>query len=325
MPEYDKEEWIYDRSQFTTNDSLIHYLCRVKPPLLFEPGTQFSYCNTGYAILASIIERVTNSTFNNYLIEKIFNKVEMSRTKIYRPRYSPEQIDNYAIGYVYSDSLQKNTTPDQHEDHSYVVHLDGIQGDGMVNSTAKDLLKWDRVLYSNKLLTDETKQKMFGSSELIDGGENKYGYGWRIENDDLFGKIVKHSGGWPGYATFIERYLDSDKTIIVLQNNYNNFNLNTKLLRAILHADLIPKTNKNNLIGRYEFEDDKTVLNIKIQDNQLIGVYNGDSFNLIQLKSNIFFIENQQSVVIELIELESKISMIKWHQGNYVGNLKRIK
>lgn len=325
LPEYDEGDWSYDRAEFITNDSLINYLSRVKPSLLFKSGTKYKYSNTGYVILASIIERVTKVSFGEFLKKNIFDVADMSRTRIYRSRYKPELIENYGVGFVYSDSLKKNVIPDLHNNHDYIVHLDGIQGDGMVNSTLLDLLKWDRLLYSDKIFTKKTIQKLFTSNQLSDGTQNDYGYGWRIEKDELFGTVVSHSGGWPGYVTFIERYLDTDKTIIILQNNYNNFDLNTKMLRAILHKNIIPKSAKKDFIGKYEFEDDKTVLTIRAKEDNLIGEYDGDTLNLIQIKERIFFIKNQQSVQVEFVkDSTKKISRAKWHQGDYVGDLKRI-
>jgi len=238
LPEYDEEDWTYDGKHFITNDSIIAYLAQKKPKLHFEPNIKYEYSNTGYVLLASIIERVSGKSFSDFLKEEIFEPVKMFHTQIYRRRYSPETIINCAEGYVFSDSLTKNILPDKNPDFDYVIHLDGIQGDGMVNSTLLDLLKWDRVLYENQLLNKAYQEKLFTPQILGDGTFNNYGYGWEIHDSNM-GKIVSHSGGWPGYVTYIERHLKTDKTIIILQNNFNNFSLPIKTIRKLLYKKKI--------------------------------------------------------------------------------------
>ena len=78
---------------------------------------------------------------------------------------------------------------------------------------------------------------MFTSSELIDKTKTGYGFGWFIEDNGLYGKIVKHTGGWPGYRTIIERHLQNDKTIIILLNYVNNDStyIPIKILRQLLY------------------------------------------------------------------------------------------
>lgn len=325
LAEYDEGNWTYDRSSFITNDSIINYLAKKKPPLKFETGSKYEYSNTGYVLLASIIESVSGLTFAEFLDKKIFVPAGMQSTQIYRPRYKPENIENYAVGFVYSDSLSKNIIPDQHPEHDYIIHLDGIQGDGMVNSTILDMLKWDRILYSDLIFNSETKRKLFTAYDISQETSTNYGYGWRISKDEKFGKIVNHSGGWPGYVTFIERHLDNDKTIIILQNNYNNYRFPTKSIRSILYRDQIQIPEIGKLVGKYEFKDDKTVLTINSVNSKLIGEYDGDKFGLIPIGENVLFIENQQEVEIEFIEdIGGHISNAKWHQGDYIGELKKI-
>ncbi|MDY6025274.1 hypothetical protein [Bergeyella zoohelcum] len=80
-------------------------------------------------------------------------------------------------------------------------------------------MKWDRALYSNKLVNDKDRKIIFSKGKTNDGKTVDYGLGWAILENKKYGTIVNHSGGWAGYITFIERHLDNDKTIILLQNN----------------------------------------------------------------------------------------------------------
>ena len=150
----------------------------------------------------------------SFLEKNIFHPLGMSNTFIYITRRSTGKIpSNYALGFVYSDSLKKYVLPDELEETKIVIWLDGVVGDGGVNSTVNDLLIWDRALYTNKLLTKEGMKSVFELATLKDGAKRNYGFGWGIEENADFGKIANHDGGWPGYVTFIDRHITNDKTI----------------------------------------------------------------------------------------------------------------
>lgn len=220
LPDYMRiaeENW--DKTKIATNDSVIKLFQELQPEKEFEAGEKFSYSNTGYLLLGTIIERVSGNSFEAYLKEKIFTPLDMKNTFVYQRRYQPEEVDNYALGYIYSDSLNRKILPDESGDDSYYVYLDGIVGDGMVSSNLHDLLKWDRALYENALINEDDKKLIFSSYPTLNDEETNYGFGWRVKQDSLYGKIVNHSGRWAGYLTHIERHPDNDKTIIILQNN----------------------------------------------------------------------------------------------------------
>lgn len=208
----------WDKTKFATNKDIVEMLVKYKPELLFSPGDKYEYSNTGYALLGLIIEKVSKQSYGDYLSKKIFKPFGMTNTRVYRSRYKPEQISNYALGYVI-DSLGNKKLLDDLGKQYYTYYLDGIVGDGMVNSTTGDLLKWDRALYGDKLVNKKDKDLIFSSIVTRDNKDNRYGYGWAIDKKDTFGKIASHSGGLAGYITYIERDLDNDKTIVILQNN----------------------------------------------------------------------------------------------------------
>ena len=211
----------FDKNKIATNKDIISTFAKLKPQVLFEPETKWEYSNTGYAILASIIEKISGMTYGDYLVKAIFKPLKMTNTFVYRRRYAPQKVANYAYGYVYSDSLKKYYLPDDLAKSKMVVWLDGIVGDGTVNSTVIDLLKWDRAMYTEKLISKESKNEIFTSSKLNDKSKTDYGFGWFVEDNGVYGNLVQHTGGWPGYMTFIERHIQNDKTIIVLLNYTN--------------------------------------------------------------------------------------------------------
>lgn len=268
----------WDKSKIATNDDILKLFNQVKPKKLFEPNEKWDYSNTGYLILATIIERVSGQKFGQYLHEKIFKPMDMKNTFVYRRRYEPKEIQNYANGYIYSDSLQKKILPDEMGKDFYVVFLDGIVGDGMVNSNPKDLLKWDRVLYENNLINDQDRNLIFSSTMTKDSSQTDYGFGWMIGNTKTYGKIASHSGGWAGYISYIERNLDNDKTIIILQNNS-------------LSSTEIPIKNTRRILYNQEVEKP-----IKL-DNEILKSYAGKYLTDTQKEKEIAF-ENDKLYVV---------------------------
>lgn len=190
-------------------------------------------------MLASIIEKASGQTYADFLQNSIFKPLKMTKSFVYTRRFAPKKIDNYAFGYIYSDSLKKYILPDDLTETNMVIWLDGIVGDGCVNSTVNDLLKWDRALYTNKLLSKVGMKEIFQVATLNDKSKTKYGFGWVIDENSDFGKIVSHGGGWPGYVTYIDRHITNDKTIIIL-TNHNNVSIPVKSIRNILYNKPLP-------------------------------------------------------------------------------------
>ena len=145
LPSYeDQFEKNWDHKKIAFNKDIIDMLER-HDTLFFKPGTKWKYSNTGYALLASIIEKVSGMSYNDFMAKNIFQPLGMTHTFIYNTRRTTGKIPaNYALGFVYSDSLKQYILPDSLPKYDYVYYLDGIVGDGCVNSTTGDLFKWDR-------------------------------------------------------------------------------------------------------------------------------------------------------------------------------------
>jgi CubicO group peptidase (beta-lactamase class C family) len=197
-----------------TNKDMVAFLSIYKPKLRFSPNTKSEYCNTGYELLASIIEKVSGVTYAEYLNKVIFKPLELINTFVYSPGFVPDK--NHAYDYIYSDSLKKYLSADSIINKNNVkVALDG---GGSIYSTVIDLLKWDRALYTNKLVSNSSLKEMFEPATLSDKTKTSYGFGWFIQQDPNYGKLVFHTGSDRGYSTCIVRQLDNNKTIIILEN-----------------------------------------------------------------------------------------------------------
>lgn len=225
---------IWDKTKIATNKDVVSFFGTHKPKVLFKPNTKHENSNTGYALLATIIENVSGQTYAEFMKEQIFKPLKMKNSFVYNRRLSSKKIKNYALGYLFIKSQNKYVLPDDFEKTKMVFWLDGVVGDGTVNSTVIDLLKWDRALYSTKLVSAESLKQIFTNGKLNDGSLGKHGFGWRMLDTKEFGRIAKHSGGWPRYMTYIERNIENDKTIIILQN-HNNVTTPSDEIRNILY------------------------------------------------------------------------------------------
>jgi CubicO group peptidase (beta-lactamase class C family) len=109
IPSYeDQFEKNWDRKKIAFNKDIIDMLVQRHDTLFFQPGTKWKYSNTGYALLASIIEKVSGMSYNDFMAVNIFKPLGMNHTFIYNSRRTTKKVpDNYALGFVYSDSLKK--------------------------------------------------------------------------------------------------------------------------------------------------------------------------------------------------------------------------
>lgn len=290
-----------DTTKINTNKDIIALFAKEKPEALFTPGSKFDYSNTGYALLASIIEKVSGKSYPTFLAENIFKPLKMENTFVYNRRLAPKKIADYAYGYVYNDKGEK-VLPDNDPNSNYVVCLDGIVGDGTVNSTTVDLLKWDRALYSDKLISKKSLELIFTPPALPNDEKTNYGFGWMVNKSDDYGKVANHSGGWPGYVTFIERHMDNDKTIIVLQNNYNGLSFLNNLRRILYgkppviikdtHTEItLDEALLKLYVGEYELQPGYNMA-ITLDNAQLYTQLPGqERFPIFPEAENIFFLK----------------------------------
>jgi CubicO group peptidase (beta-lactamase class C family) len=290
-----------DTTKINTNKDIIALFAKEKPEAKFAHGSKFEYSNTGYALLASIIEKVSGKTYAAFLADNIFRPLKMENTFVYNRRLAPKKIADYAYGYVYNDEGKK-VLPDNDPGNNYVVCLDGIVGDGTVNSTTTDLLKWDRALYTDKLASKKSINLIFTPPALPNDEKTNYGFGWMVNKSDDYGSVANHSGGWPGYVTFIERHMDNDKTIIVLQNNDNGLSFLNNLRRILYgkspvvikdsHIEItLTEAQLKPFTGEYELEPGFN-MSITLDNGQLYTQLPGqDKFPIFPEAENMFFLK----------------------------------
>lgn len=219
LPDYqDIMDKYWDKSKVAGNTECIEYLNKYAPPVLFEPGAKYTYSNTGYLLLASIAEKASGKDYTRLCRKWIFRKLKMKSTDI-RSLEKKSSTANFAIGHIYVNEKNKYVRADSFPSSDYTIWLGNREGPGRISSTAEDLLKWDKALYTERPVKNPSLQEAFTPMKLNDGNLSYYGFGWTIREDSLMGKIVSHTGDNPGYKTIIIRYIDQKKTIIALNNN----------------------------------------------------------------------------------------------------------
>lgn len=211
----------FDKTKFATNDDIVSIMAKYKPKVLFKPGKKQEYSNTGYALLAVIIQKVSGLSYADFLNQNIFTPLGMKNSRVYNTRrWKNEVIKNYAYGYVYSDSLNKYMLPDSLPGFDHVRWLDPIVGDGTVNVSIEDLALWENALAHNRLVKKNTLKEAYTCSDTTKPRDFDAGYGVFIRGGDAkYEKVVYHSGGWPGYSTFILRLPEHRQSVVVLSNN----------------------------------------------------------------------------------------------------------
>jgi CubicO group peptidase (beta-lactamase class C family) len=171
----------------------------------FPPGSRYSYSNSGYALLALIVEQASGQTFADFLHGNIFTPLDMNATVAFEKGIST--IPERAFGHAVTDS--GFTSTDQSITSS-------VLGDGGIYSSVIDLAKWDRALHANQLVSDSTMETIFHPHVDTENGTN-YGYGWFI-GEWSGRKLVWHHGSTVGFRTAILRIPDIQLTVIVLAN-----------------------------------------------------------------------------------------------------------
>jgi CubicO group peptidase (beta-lactamase class C family) len=183
-----------------------------KLPLNFQPGEQYSYCNTGYHILGMIIKKVTGKFWDDFVHERILEPLQMNETKVVN---WSDIITNRAAGYGLNGGKLVNG-------NFIAPTIVGYAGGGL-RSTVLDLAKWDAALYTEKILKKSTLEQMWTPAKLNDGSLDNYGFGWGITNHNGH-KLVNHTGShMTGFRTALMRYVDDKVTVIVFTNQREAF------------------------------------------------------------------------------------------------------
>lgn len=197
---------VWNVDKMLTNKDILFLLKKNKIPLNFEQNTRFAYSNTNYAILALIVEKVTNTKFPHAMKTLVFNPLSMNHSFIISGK---KMINCVSQSYNSCGQLQA------------INYLDGIYGDKNLYTTALDLLKMDKGTYSNEFISDSLRKQMFKGYSYENPGKSNYGLGIRMK--ELKGKKTYffHSGWWHGNTACYATLRSDSVCIIALSNKYS--------------------------------------------------------------------------------------------------------
>ena len=196
------------------NNEVLNIFYDTNPKLNFQPGEEFEYSNTGYLVLASIVEKISKQHFRDFLKENIFEPFGMSNTTLYNYQEGNDpNMPNRVFGY------QKELNQKNYKLNDYHI-VNDVRGDGGIYSTLNDLYKWNMALVNYKVLPKEYLDEAWSWGTLNNGEKIIYGFGWfRFLEDKTKPKNVFHSGGWVGFATYLFNEIETKSGYIILTNN----------------------------------------------------------------------------------------------------------
>jgi CubicO group peptidase (beta-lactamase class C family) len=211
----------WQQEKAPTNTEMMELLASSNVQRYFKPGRSFDYSNTGYFVLASIVEKISGTSFSSFLKKNIFDPLEMKDSYVYsfeNDSIKENQLDGYRLYRGWRHLKIRSTVND------------AIVGDKNVYTTAEDLFKWTLRLNTGGVLTKESLDLMYSKGETIYGREVPYGFGFRIK-----AKSIYHHGRWNGFSTGLTKYLEDDLVVIVLEHtSYNAIRSLNKKIKNIV-------------------------------------------------------------------------------------------
>lgn len=207
-----------NQSRFTNQD-VIQYMIRVKPPIAAYPNRQFKYCNTNYLMLASIMEKVSGIPYPDYMRDSVFIPLGLHHSFIF-------SIKDTA---TYQPTFAANWRPFPMD------KFDCTYGDKNMYSTVRDLFEWDKVLYTDKFVSQTMLSAAFQPRSHETKSKHNYGLGWRSYTDENE-SIIYHNGRWHGTNAVFARLINDTTTVIVIGNKYNGRIYKSKNLGLVLNG-----------------------------------------------------------------------------------------
>lgn len=206
------------RAYYTNADALLEFgRQKATSALQSVPGEEYDYSNSGYMLLAALVERVSGQTLGAFLQKEFFTPFGMKTAWVHESPRVPTAAT--AVGYTRDDGVWTATwsppTAEKHEKHLTV-------GDGGVWASLDDMVAWDRGLRAGKYLKVETLLGALAPGHSNSGDVVPYALGWEIEYDEE-GNVatMSHSGKWDGFETYIGHDVASELTVVVLSNRRN--------------------------------------------------------------------------------------------------------
>jgi CubicO group peptidase (beta-lactamase class C family) len=285
----------------------------------FEPGSKWSYSNSGYILLGYIIQKVTKKSYEQEIRDCIFKPLKMSQSGF---DFVALKSPNKAQGYFAIDGEKSVIAP--------VVDSSVSFSAGSIYTTTADLQKWHEGLFNNKIIKRESLEKAFTKYQ------SNYGYGWFMsENGGK--KYQSHGGGIFGFNAAFTRS-EADNSAVILLNNMGNPKLDeiSKSIINILNDKpfTLPNIKKEiklseeilrKYIGTYEIVPHFKI-DITVENGELIAQATGQpKFTLYAQKENYFFVKAVEAEVEFAVNEKNEIEKLILYQGGKTMLGKKIK
>ena len=192
--------------KYLTNQDILNMLIQYQPELARATDSGFMYCNTNYALLALVIEKVSKKSFPEAMQQMVFRPLKMKHSYIFQERDTLTAAKSF---------YQKGPRVYPYD------RLDLIYGDKNVYTTPRDLLNFSKALYSKDFLKADLKDMIFEPYSNERPGVNNYGLGFRMKVFDNDEKLTYHNGWWHGTNYVFAHLLKSQVTIIAIGNKYS--------------------------------------------------------------------------------------------------------
>lgn len=208
----------WNKKETLTNEDIVKIMVEKEITLERPTDTGFSYCNTNYAILALIIEKITGLKYPEAMKEMIFAPLGMTDTFVFDIAKDREMIapsykgNNVEIG---------------------IDYLDGIYGDKNIYSTPRDLLKFDKARYAPFFLNPDLLKKVYTGYSHESKGIRNYGLGIRMTEFQKGEPFYYHNGWWHGNTSCFINLRKEKVTIIVLSNKFTKKTYQAKRLATL--------------------------------------------------------------------------------------------
>lgn len=225
----DREKW--NHAKLLTNQDILDLFVRYDAGLDFKADKKFAYCNTNYAMLALIIEKVTGMQYAKAMKRIIFEPLGMKNTFVID---FEKEIDN--VSQSYKGNYKKYE----------LNHLDQVYGDKNIYSTPRDLLKFDLATASPDYLTPELVEEIYKGYSYERRGTRNYGLGIRMLEWEDNTKLFYHNGWWHGNTSSYVKLKKEDVVIIALANKYTTMTYKSFHL-ATIFGDYPLKVEKGDL------------------------------------------------------------------------------
>lgn len=285
-----------------SNEDVLEILMK-QNSLELENGSTFRYSNSGYVMLALIIEKVSEKPIDQFFKQEIFEPLEMKNTTARKA-----DLQNVAKKVKGYNLLGEN-----------VGYKSSVIGPGGIYSTLNDLEKWNRAINTNKLVPKKTLNKAFTNGELsessisikIGGHEYGYGFGWMLTSKGNT-KYVQHDGTVESYRSLIKKNLTDGYDYIFLTNQGSRIAMN-ELIKSIDHIleeseYQMPQIPITNAILTQLMTSGATDLAIniksKIANNE--NDYSVEENNILRLAYN-FLRKNKVDIAIEIFKLNVQL------------------